>query len=560
MRPRWQVQSGPWEPGGVAARILRRRGLDPQTERQHDPFLMLDMERAVERIQRAIRERERILVFGDYDADGVTSAALLRQGLADLGATVAVRLPHRVEEGYGLQIAQMREILDGPTDLLLTADNGTSALEPLELAAREGLDVIVVDHHSLTGPLPPVVALLNPHQPGCGYPFKALAAVGVAWKLLEALGWRGLERGLDLVALGTVADMAQLTGENRSLVTRGLEVIRSGGRPGLEALLALPGVRPPQGGVDARTLAWQLGPRINCAGRLAGAELAFRLLDGSDRREAEALATQLDALNQERRRVQDEAVAQAEHALKDAGELPAILIFVGADWHLGVIGLIAGRLCQSWERPVLVLSRVLGNGLVKGSARSVPGLNITLAIARQRDLLVDFGGHAEAAGLTLREEHLHEFMARLGEDLEERAPNLPVPELCVDSAVAISELTLSLPAELEVLEPCGTGNPRPRLGLFGAKVERVFQMSQGKHLKLWLQAEGQRAEAVWWKHGLQAERIRYGQEVDVVFELGLNHWNGRTELQLVLEDLRPAEALPGAARPTPPAGADFLHV
>jgi single-stranded-DNA-specific exonuclease len=544
----------------VAARILRRRGLDPQTERQHDPFLMLDMERAVERIQRAIRERERILVFGDYDADGVTSAALLRQGLADLGATVAVRLPHRVEEGYGLQIAQMREILDGPTDLLLTADNGTSALEPLELAAREGLDVIVVDHHSLTGPLPPVVALLNPHQPGCGYPFKALAAVGVAWKLLEALGWRGLERGLDLVALGTVADMAQLTGENRSLVTRGLEVIRSGGRPGLEALLALPGVRPPQGGVDARTLAWQLGPRINCAGRLAGAELAFRLLDGSDRREAEALATQLDALNQERRRVQDEAVAQAEHALKDAGELPAILIFVGADWHLGVIGLIAGRLCQSWERPVLVLSRVLGNGLVKGSARSVPGLNITLAIARQRDLLVDFGGHAEAAGLTLREEHLHEFMARLGEDLEERAPNLPVPELCVDSAVAISELTLSLPAELEVLEPCGTGNPRPRLGLFGAKVERVFQMSQGKHLKLWLQAEGQRAEAVWWKHGLQAERIRYGQEVDVVFELGLNHWNGRTELQLVLEDLRPAEALPGAARPTPPAGADFLHV
>lgn len=560
MRPRWQVQSGPWEPGGVAARILRRRGLDPQTERQHDPFLMLDMERAVERIQRAIRERERILVFGDYDADGVTSAALLRQGLADLGATVAVRLPHRVEEGYGLQIAQMREILDGPTDLLLTADNGTSALEPLELAAREGLDVIVVDHHSLTGPRPPVVALLNPHQPGCGYPFKALAAVGVAWKLLEALGWRGLERGLDLVALGTVADMAQLTGENRSLVTRGLEVIRSGGRPGLEALLALPGVRPPQGGVDARTLAWQLGPRINCAGRLAGAELAFRLLDGSDRREAEALATQLDALNQERRRVQDEAVAQAEHALKDAGELPAILIFVGADWHLGVIGLIAGRLCQSWERPVLVLSRVLGNGLVKGSARSVPGLNITLAIARQRDLLVDFGGHAEAAGLTLREEHLHEFMARLGEDLEERAPNLPVPELCVDSAVAISELTLSLPAELEVLEPCGTGNPRPRLGLFGAKVERVFQMSQGKHLKLWLQAEGQRAEAVWWKHGLQAERIRYGQEVDVVFELGLNHWNGRTELQLVLEDLRPAEALPGAARPTPPAGADFLHV
>ncbi|MFA7332315.1 MAG: single-stranded-DNA-specific exonuclease RecJ [Candidatus Delongbacteria bacterium] len=560
MRPRWQVQSGPWEPGGVAARILRRRGLDPAAERQHDPFLMLDMDRAVERIQRAIRERERILVFGDYDADGVTSAALLRQGLADLGATVAVRLPHRVEEGYGLQVSQMREILDGPTDLLVTADNGTSALEPLELAAREGLDVIVVDHHSLTGPRPPVVALLNPHQPGCGYPFKALAAVGVAWKLLEALGWRQLERGLDLVALGTVADMAQLTGENRLLIRRGLEVIRGGGRPGLEALLALPGVRPPQGGVDARTLGWQLGPRINCAGRLAGAELAFRLLDGGDRRETEALAAQLDALNQERRRVQDEAVAQAEHALRDAGELPAILIFVGADWHLGVIGLIAGRLCQSWERPVLVLSRVLGNGLVKGSARSVPGLNITEAIARQRDLLVDFGGHAEAAGLTLREEHLREFMARLGENLEERAPDLPVPELRVDSAVAMSELTLSLPAELEVLEPCGTGNPRPRLGLFGAQVERVFQMSQGKHLKLWLQAEGRRAEAVWWKHGPQAERIRYGQQVDVVFELGLNHWNGRTELQLVLEDLRPAEALTGAPLSAPSAGLEIPHV
>jgi single-stranded-DNA-specific exonuclease len=398
-----------------------------------------------------------------------------------------------------------------------------------------------VDHHSPTRELPPAVAVLNPRQEGCAYPFKSLAAVGVAWKLLEALGWRGLEGGLDLVALGTVADMATLKGENRLLVRRGLEVIRAGGRPGLDALLALPGVTA-RGEVDARTLGWQLGPRINCAGRLAEADLAFHLLETEDRVEAARLAERLDLLNQERRRVQDEAVRQAEQALDGAGELPAILIFVGPDWHLGVIGLIAGRLSQAYERPVLVMSRVLGNGLVKGSARSVPGLHITEAIARQRDLLEDFGGHAEAAGLSVREEHLPAFMERLGQDLEERSGALPAPVLRIDSALDPAELELSLAAELQDLEPCGAGNPRPLLGLFGVRLERIFTLSQGKHLKLWLSAGGRRHEAVWWQHGGAEAELRYGQALDLAFEPRANSWNGRTELQLALEDLRPAAA------------------
>jgi single-stranded-DNA-specific exonuclease len=537
----WQVLSGPWTGGGVAERIRRVRGLDAADEVLHDPLLMKDMERAVERLGRALRDGERILVFGDYDADGVTSSALLAQGLRALGGKVSVRLPHRLEEGYGLQPAQMRQILAGPTDLLITADNGTSAAGALALAAADGLDVIVVDHHSPPAQRPPAFALLNPRQADCPYPFKHLAAVGVAFKLLQALDWRELETVLDLAALGTVADVARLSGENRLLVIRGLERINSRPRPGLAALLELPDVRAPEG-VDARALGWQLGPRINGAGRLDRAEWALDLLLAASTDEARPLARRLDSLNQERRRLQDEALAPVEKALKGQRDLPALLAFTGARWHLGVIGLVAGKLSQRWERPSLVLTRVLADGRVKGSARSVPGLDITAAITRHSSFLEEFGGHAEAAGLTILEDKLPAFLEALQEDVETLFQQLPAQTLVLDSAVDPTELEPGLLRELAALEPCGAGNPRPRLGLFDVEVERVFRMSGGKHLKLWLQACGRRLEAVWWGHGDEETLVAYGNRLDAAFEPGLNTWNGRTELQLVLEDLRPAEA------------------
>jgi len=538
VRRAWRILE-PAGRGGVAARIAAARGLDPALEVHHDPLLMKGMDAAVSRIRRAIEYGESVWIFGDYDADGVTSSALLAEGLEELGARVTVRLPHRVEEGYGLQAGQVEEIIAAGAGLLVTADNGSSAHGPLEVARRAGLDVIVVDHHSPTEELPSAAAILNPRQQGCGYPFKSLAAVGVAWKLLQALGWRGLERGLDLAALGTVADLAGLKGENRLLVREGLKRIRAGARPGLEALLRLKGVTPATG-ADARTLGWQLGPRVNSAGRLAEADLAYELLRAADLRLAEPLALRLDGLNQERRRVQDAAVQEAEKALAAAGELPALLAFTGEDWHLGVIGLIAGRLSQDYQRPALVLTRSLGQGIVKGSARSVPGLHITEAIARHRRFLENFGGHAEAAGLTLREEHLEDFLEALGADVEERAGALPPPVLQVDCAVDPAELELSLARELEALEPCGAGNPRPLLGLLGARVQRIFSLSDGKHLKLWLEAGGRRHEAVWWQQGAAAAELRYGQALDLAFEPTVNTWNGRSELQLRVEDLRPA--------------------
>jgi len=524
----------------VEQRILRSRDLDPSREMHHDPFLMLGMDRAVGRIRQAIELGQRILVFGDYDADGVTSSTLLKQGLVDLGARVSVRLPHRVEEGYGLQMGQMEEILRSGVHLLITADNGSTAQGPLELAAARGLDVIVVDHHSCLPAPPPCVALLNPHQPGCPYPFKSLAAVGVAWKLLEALQWKGLDGGLDLVALGTVADLARLTGENRLLVKRGLSLMQDAARPGIRALLNLPGVT--REGLDARTLGWQLGPRINCAGRLDEADLAYHLLDTEHAEEARLLAERLDALNIQRRAVQDEAVKAAEGVLKGAAELPALLMFVGADWHLGVIGLIAGRLAQTQERPVLVMTRVLANGLVKGSARSVPGFHITEAIARHGHLLESFGGHAEAAGVTVREENLQAFMEALGDDAESRLADRARPALVLDSAVEGPELDISLPQRLVALEPCGSGNPRPVLGLFAARIQRIFDIGDGKHFKCWVEAHGCRLEVLWWSHGRQASLHRVGDEVDLAFEPRVNNWNGRMELQLVLEDMRPAQA------------------
>lgn len=554
----WQVRTGPWDGGTVEARILRARGLDPAQECHHDPFLMLGMRRAVERIQSAIARQERILVFGDYDADGVTSSTLLKQGLKDLGARVTVRLPHRVEEGYGLQLAQMEEFIASRVDLLITADNGSTALAPLELAAARGLDVIVVDHHSCLENPPPCVALLNPRQAGCAYPFKSLAAVGVAWKLLEALGWKALDEGLDLVALGTVADLARLTGENRLLVRRGLALMQDSARPGIRALLSLPGVT--REGIDARTLGWQLGPRINSAGRLAEADLAHRLLDMEHAEEARVLAERLDALNSQRRAVQDEAVKAAEGVLARASELPALLMFVGADWHLGVIGLIAGRLAQTQERPTLIMTRVLNNGLVKGSARSVPGLNITEAIARHGHLLENFGGHAEAAGLTVREEKLQALMEALGEDVEAQLEGRQAPPVLIDSAVEGRELDISLPQRLLALEPCGSGNPRPQLGLLKAKLVRIFEIGNGKHFKCWVESEQGRHEALWWSHARECAHLKVGDELDIAFEPRLNEWNGRIELQLMVNALRLSAPVLGMGAPaawTQPDGAEL---
>lgn len=538
-RLRWILPEGGDGRLSLPERLARSRGLDdPAGERSHDPFLLLDMDRAVERIRRAIDRKERILVYGDYDADGVTGTAVLLLGLKALGARVGHRLPHRLRDGYGLQTRAVEEAKAAGVDLLVTVDNGTSALEPLRRAAELGLDAIVVDHHVCTGERPPVHALVNPRQPGCGYPFKPLAAVGLAWKLLQALGWKKADECLDLAALGTVADLASLTGENRWLVKRGLERMNGRARPGIEAMKRLKGVV--RGPVDARSLGWQMGPRINCAGRLGEADWALELLLSDHPEHAWQQAMRLDRLNGQRRQVQQQAVEDAERALKGAGALPPLVLVTGRDWHLGVVGLIAGKLCNDLDRPVVALTRSLGGGVLKGSARSVPGYHVTEAIARQAEHLVEFGGHAEAAGLTLREDRLEAFSAALLADAAAARLDERVADLRLDGIARPEELELPLVDGLAALEPFGVDNPSPLLGLLDAPVQRIFELSGGKHLKFWLGAGDERREAVWWNAGTPPDWLRYGARVDAAFEVERNLWNGTASLQLNLRALRPA--------------------
>lgn len=538
-RLRWILPEAATGSETLPQRLKRRRGLgDPATETSHDPFLLEDMDRATARIRAAISKGERILVFGDYDADGVTGTALLLLGLRALGARVGHRLPHRLHDGYGLQTVHVEDAKRAGVDLLITVDNGTSALEPLRRAAELGLDTIVVDHHVCTGDLPPVLALVNPRRPGSSYPFAPLAAVGLVYKLLQALGWKKVDEGLDLVALGTVADMASLTGENRWMVQRGLERMNGRARPGMEALKRLKGVL--RGPVDARCLGWQLGPRINCAGRLGEADWALELLLADHPERAWQQAVKLDQLNGHRRKVQQDAVDDAEKALKGAGAMPPLVLVTGGDWHLGVVGLIAGKLCNDLDRPVVALTRSLGGGVLKGSARSIPGYHITEAFARHAEHLVEFGGHAEAAGLTLREERLRGFSEALLADAAAALPEEREADLRLDEIAVLGELDLSLVDGLAGLEPFGVDNPLPLLGLLDVPVQRIFELSGGKHLKLWLGEGGRRGEAVWWNCGPPPDWLRYGQRVDLAFEPERNLWNGSASLQLNLRALRPA--------------------
>jgi single-stranded-DNA-specific exonuclease len=545
-RTRWQIAS-PFSTTPVLDRLRALRGLDGTVPEQiHDPFLMLDMDRAVERIQRALKDRERIVVFGDYDADGVTSTALLSSWLRSVHARVSTILPHRVEDGYGLKAAMIDRVLEARAQLLITVDNGTSANEALTRAAAEGIDTIVVDHHAQTGDLPPAVAILNPNRRECSYPFKGLAAVGVAFKLLQAMDAAERVSYLDLVALGTVADMAPLKGENRLLVRRGLRVLNESPRPGIRALMSL--ARMDERRIDGRAISWQLGPRINCAGRMESADLALEVLLAPDESLARRLAQRLETVNQQRQEIQREAIQSTEKALEQAGRLDRAIIMVGDNWHLGVIGLVSGRITSEYNRPSIAFTRVLGEGIVKGSARSVNGFDITAAIGEFRHLLEEYGGHKEAAGLTLREENLQPFINGFTALANRCITEEPERELAIDCEVRPGDLDLGLVAALEELAPFGMGNPVPVFMMARCTVTRRFVFGQGKHLKLWVEGPGEpagdgaptRFEVICWNGGKREQEFRYGEAYDLAFELGSNHWNGEQQLQLVLQDSRPA--------------------
>lgn len=545
----------------LMVQLLHNRGLTKAKEVElflagewldNDPFGLKDMPRAVDVLIRSIRRRESIAVYGDFDADGVTATALLVQTLTALGADVQAYIPHRVEEGYGLNLGALRKLYGQGVRLVVTVDCGIRAVEEVD-QARRGLEFVITDHHTVGPEIPFASAVVDPQRQDCSYPFKRLAGVGVAFKLAQALIREAPscrvpvhieERSLlDLVALGTVADLVPLKGENRALVRQGLEVLNEARREGVRALLHAARLRP--GSVVASSIGYGLGPRLNAAGRLGDARLAYRLLVTGDRREAEELAGRLNERNRMRQGLTAQAYELATRMALAEGEDAPLLFAADQGFMAGIVGLVAGRLTEAYYRPAVVVE--MGEKECKGSCRSIPEFHITHALDECRDLLVRHGGHAAAAGFTVRRENLSRLKERLLEIARRefsvlRQSNVElVPKLHIDAVVPLSAMNWELVEGLQKLEPCGEENPAPRfLSCCVPVVNAQLVGSEGRHLKLLLGLEGEFVEGIAFGMGARFEEL--GERVDVVYALEVNEWNGERRLQLNVHDLRPAES------------------
>ena len=546
--------------GRLMATLLANRGLDDPAEARRfldprladlpDPFAMKGMAAAVDRILAALDAGERICIWGDYDVDGVTSAAQLLAFFEAIACPAEYFVPDRFVDGYGLAEPRIRELAARGVDLLITVDCGVSAVAEVAVANELGLDVIVVDHHQVPPVVPDALVVLDPVQSGCLYPYKGLAACGVTFMLLIALRQRmraqgrfsgapqpDLRRWLDLTAIGTVADMVPLTGVNRVIVARGLRVITSGQRPGVEALCKVAGVEA--GRVTAGRIGFHLGPRINAAGRVAHAGAGVELLTTRDPAAARTTAEQVDAWNLERRELQ-QAVFEEACAQVDAGPDPAerrAIVVASEGWHPGVVGIVASKLVERYHRPTVVLC--LEGGVAKGSARSISGFRLVAHLRLIDELLVAYGGHDHAAGLTLAASDVERFAAAL--DDQARAalePRHLRPRLSIDAAAPLDRVSFALVESLARLAPHGMGNPEPALLATGVLVrDRRVVGKDGSHLKLTLDAGGDSLDAI--AFGMAHLSPEPGDLVDIVYVPEINWYRGNARLQLRLRGLRP---------------------
>ena len=539
--------------GLLAARGVRteeeaRAVLRPGIGQLHDPSLMLGMERAAGRVLRAVDAGERILIYGDYDVDGTTGTVVLRRALSLLGARTGYHVPHRFTEGYGIRRDVLERAKADGYRLVISVDCGIRAHEPLEWALDHGLDVIVTDHHlpDEGEGAPPAFAVLNPNQRGCPYPDKHLAGVGVAFKLAhELFRARGREHliggFLKVVAIGTVADVAQLTGENRAIVALGLADLPKATNPGLRALMEVAGLTDGRE-MRAVDLGFRIGPRINAAGRMDAARAVVELFEAPDMEEARRLAAHLDARNRERQGVQSLITARALQEFEEGGECDApVAVIAGDGWHRGVIGLAASKIAELLHRPCVVIS-IDEDGLGHGSARSTEDFHLLDALTECADLFEGFGGHAHAAGLGIRREHIPELRRRLGLiAAARRAPAAAAaPSLHIDAELPPDALTLELCDALGRLEPFGAGWPRPVFLTRGLRVVGEPRVVKERHLKIRVAGpEGRAHDALWWGGvAACAATPRPGQSIELAYSLETNTWRGETRPQLVVEDMR----------------------
>lgn len=532
------------------AMLMNIRGLDDaahlreflgEGEPLSDPFLLKDMDRAAARITRAVDNMEKIAVYGDYDADGVTSTAMLYSYLETRGADVIFYIPQREGEGYGMNIGAVEYLKEQGVSLIVTVDNGISSVQEVARANELGIDVVVTDHHRPQEILPDAVAVVDAYRPDDTSPYKHFSGVGIAFKLLMALEDGAgdvedlLEAYSDLAAIGTIGDIVPLTGENRTLIRAGLERLSQSDRPGVQALLENAGIAGKA--LTSTNVAFTLVPRINATGRMGAPERAVRLLISGYEEEAEVLSEEICADNEERRRVEAEIAEAAFADIEAKGYMKDRVVVVdGENWHHGVIGIVASRVTERCGKPCMIISR--GETEAKGSGRSIEGFSLFEAICACGDLLLKFGGHPMAAGITLKPENIEAFRKRINQYAAEHFPQMPTQTVTLDCKLNPAALSVSMAQSLTQLEPFGNGNPQPVFGLFNMELSNVTPVGGGGHLRLTLEKNGAVITAM--RFNTKPEELPYhiGDKIDLAVQLEAREFRGQPSLTVIVRDMK----------------------
>lgn len=532
------------------AMLMSIRGLDDaahlreflgEGEPLSDPFLLKDMDKAAARITRAVDNMEKIAVYGDYDADGVTSTAMLYSYLETRGADVIFYIPQREGEGYGMNMGAVEYLKEQGVSLIVTVDNGISSVQEVARANELGIDVVVTDHHRPQEILPDAVAVVDAYRPDDTSPYKHFSGVGIAFKLLMALEDGAgdvedlLEAYSDLAAIGTIGDIVPLTGENRTLIRAGLERLSQSDRPGVQALLENAGIAGKA--LTSTNMAFTLVPRINATGRMGAPERAVRLLISGYEEEAEVLSEEICADNEERRRVEAEIAEAAFADIEAKGYMKDRVVVVdGENWHHGVIGIVASRVTERCGKPCMIISR--GETEAKGSGRSIEGFSLFEAICACGDLLIKFGGHPMAAGITLKPENIEAFRKRINQYAAEHFPQMPTQTVTLDCKLNPAALSVSMAQSLTQLEPFGNGNPQPVFGLFNMELSNVTPVGGGGHLRLTLEKNGAVITAM--RFNTKPEELPYhiGDKIDLAVQLEAREFRGQPSLTVIVRDMK----------------------
>ncbi len=538
----------------VIAAILLNRGIEGEDncaaflsksiKNVHHPFLLKDSQKAALRIKTAIEEKEQIVIYGDYDVDGITSTAILYLFLKSLGANVSYYIPNRSDEGYGINMIALSKIQKGGAKLLITVDCGITAVGEVELAKAMGLEVIITDHHTCKETIPNAYAVINPKQPDCTYPFKDLAGIGVAFKLILATALtmnlsakKYFDEYIDIVAIGTIADVVSLTDENRVFVSIGLNALKKTKNLGLSALLKSSQISEKP--VNTGLISFMIAPRINAAGRVGSAKTAVELLVTEDSSKAIEIAAALESENQSRQQTEQEIMHEAHQIIENDSDFKnkKVVVLSKENWHHGVIGVVASRLVDKYYKPTILIS--LTDGLGKGSGRSIKGFNLFDALTNCSDLLLKFGGHELAAGLGLNANDIAEFDKKINEYAKENMPDEAlIPYINIDAILDIGDLTVENAEKISLLEPFGMGNSQPIFSIMNVSLLSQRTIGDGRHVRLSLSKNGKTIEAIGFNMAAVASSFVVGSKIDIAFNMNINNYKGDKHLQIVLKDLR----------------------